>query len=147
VRAILDTSVLISDDAPEGLELAISSVSLGELQFGLLLAQSDEERARRATRLATIEAAFAPLPVDAPVAREWGTLSALVAKRGAQPRRRQADLLIAATARVHHAILLTHNVADFAHIAAEVQVASPADLRPRAISRDRRAARRTARDR
>ena len=128
MRAIVDTSVLISDDAPEGIELAISSVSLGELQFGLLLARTDEERARRATRLATIEASFSPLPVDARVAREWGTLSALVAKRGAQPRRRQADLLIAATARVHHAVLLTHNVGDFAQISGEVQVLSPADL-------------------
>jgi len=127
VRAVLDTSVLIADDAPEGLDLAISAVSLGELQFGLLLARTDEERARRATRLATIEAAFTPLPVDARVAREWGVLAALVVKRGAQPRRRQADLLIAATARVHHALLLTHNVADFAKIADHVTVASPGE--------------------
>ena len=127
MRAVLDTSVLIADDAPEGLDLAISAVSLGELQFGLLLARTDEERARRATRLATIEAAFTPLPVDARVAREWGVLAALVVKRGAQPRRRQADLLIAATARVHHALLLTHNVADFAKIADHVTVASPGE--------------------
>jgi predicted nucleic acid-binding protein len=125
VRAILDTSVLIADDAPEGLDVAISTVSLGELQFGLLLARSDEERARRALRLATIESSFSPLPVDAAVAREWGALAALMVRRGAQPRRRQADLLIAATARVHDAVLLTHNVADFVHIADEVRVARP----------------------
>lgn len=129
MRAILDTSVLIADDAPEELELAISAVSLGELQFGLLLARTDEERARRATRLATVEAAFTPLPVDARVAREWGVLAALLVARGAQPRRRQADLLIAATARVHDALLLTHNVADFVHVADHVSVASPADTR------------------
>jgi len=128
VRAILDTSVLIADDAPAGLDIAISCVSLGELQFGLLLARGDEERARRALRLATIEAAFSPLPVDAAVARAWGVLAALVVQRGAQPRRRQADLLIAATARVHDAVLLTHNVADFAHVADEVRVARPADV-------------------
>lgn len=128
MRAILDTSVLIADDAPSGIDVAISSVSLGELQFGLLLARDDEERGRRALRLATVESAFSPLPVDAAVAREWGVLAALVAQRGAQPRRRRADLLIAATARVHDALLLTHNVADFALIAEEVRVARPGDL-------------------
>jgi predicted nucleic acid-binding protein len=127
VRAILDTSVLIADDAPEGYDVAISAVSLGELQFGLLLARDDEERARRAVRLAAVESSFSPLPVDAAVAREWGVLAALVARRGAQPRRRQADLLIAATARVHDAVLLTHNNADFAHISGEVRVAQPTD--------------------
>lgn len=130
MRAVLDTSVLIAEDAPEGLDLAISSVSIGELHFGLLLARSDEERARRAVRLATIEAAFSPLPVDARVAREWGVLAAQVARRGAQPRRRQADLLIAATARVHDALLLTHNVDDFTQIADQVNLARPGDLRP-----------------
>lgn len=128
MRAILDTSVLIADDAPEDLDIAISAVSLGELQFGLMLARSDEERARRAVRLAAVESSFTPLPVDAAVAREWGVLSGLVARRGAQPRRRQADLLIAATARVHDALLLTHNVADFAHVSDEVRVARPADV-------------------
>lgn len=127
MRAILDTSVLIADDAPEQFDLAISAVSLGELHFGLLVAQTDEERARRATRLAVIEASFSPLPVDARVARQWGVLAALVRQRGAQPRRRNADLLIAATARVHDAILLTHNVVDFAHVADQVEVASPTD--------------------
>jgi predicted nucleic acid-binding protein len=81
-----------------------------------------------ATRLATIEAAFSPLPVDARVAREWGTLAALVVRRGAQPRRRPADLLIAATARVHSATLLTHNVDDFAQIADQVTVVRPTDV-------------------
>ncbi|HKG02979.1 MAG TPA: PIN domain-containing protein [Conexibacter sp.] len=127
MRAILDTSVLIADDAPTGLDVAISAVSLGELQFGLLLADDDAERARRALRLATIESSFSPLSVDAAVAREWGVLAALVARRDAQPRRRQADLLIAATARVHDALLLTHNVADFTHVADEVRVARPQD--------------------
>ena len=129
MRAILDTSVLIADDAPEQFDVAISAVSLGELHFGLLVAQTDEERARRATRLAAIEASFSPLPVDAAVARQWGVLAALVRQRGAQPRRRNADLLIAATARVHNAILLTHNVVDFAHVADQVQVARPANAR------------------
>jgi len=125
VRAVLDTSVLIAETGPAEGDVAISAVSLGELHFGLLLARTPEERARRAARLAAVEAAFVPLPVDARVAREWGALAALVAARGAQPRRRQADLLIAATAKVYGAVLLTHNVADFAQVMDLVQVAKP----------------------
>ncbi len=126
MRAILDTSVLIAGEAPEGYDLAISAVSLGELHFGLLLADDDEERARRAQRLAAIEAAFTPLPVDAAVARAWGSLAALVRRRGAQPRRRNADLLIAATAQVHDAVLLTRNAKDFALVGDLVDVVEPA---------------------
>jgi len=125
VRAVLDTSVLIAQTGPSEGDVAISAVSLGELHFGLLLARTREERARRAARLAAVEAAFVPLPVDAYVAREWGALAALVAERGAQPRRRQADLLIAATARVHGAVLLTYNIADFSHVMHVVDVAAP----------------------
>ena len=125
MRAVLDTSVLIAETGPSKGEVAISAVSLGELHFGLLLARTPEERARRAARLAAVEAAFVPLSVDARVAREWGALAALVAARGAQPRRRQADLLIAATAKVHSAVLLTHNVADFAQVMDLVEVAEP----------------------
>lgn len=125
MRAILDTSVLIAETGPSGGDVAISAVSLGELHFGLLVARSPEERARRAARLAAVEAAFVPLPVDARVAREWGALAALVAERGAQPRRRQADLLIAATAKVHRAVLLTHNIADFTQVMHIVAVAAP----------------------
>ncbi len=125
MRAVLDTSVLIAETGPSEGDVAISAVSLGELHFGLLLARTPEDRARRAARLAAVEAAFVPLPVDARVAREWGALAALVAGRGSRPRRRQADLLIAATAKVHGAVLLTHNVADFAQVMDLVEVAEP----------------------
>ena len=65
-------------------------------------------------RLGLIEARFPdPLPVDDRVAREWGRLKAAVAQRGGRPRKRLADLAIAATANVHGAALLTHNLKDF----------------------------------
>ncbi len=72
----------------------------------------DEWAARRAQRLGVIEATFDPLPVDSPVAREWGRLAAAVAERGGRPRRRAIDLVIAATANVHHVALLTADTAD-----------------------------------
>jgi predicted nucleic acid-binding protein len=111
---IVDTSVLIAGAIPKGERAAISTVSVAELHFGLLSAKDAEARARRAGRLGLIEARFPdPLPVDDAVAREWGRLQAAVAQRGGQPRKRLADLAIAATANVYGATLLTHNVKDF----------------------------------
>lgn len=125
MRALLDTSVLIADRPPHGVEAAISVVSLSELHFGLLVATDPDERARRAGRLATTEASFDPLPVTPAVARVWGRLAAAVVERGGQPRRRQLDLAIAATAIVEGTPLLTYNVADFRLIADLVQVRRP----------------------
>jgi len=123
---LLDTSVLIgSTPVAPGLVSAISVVSIAELHFGVLRAHDDDERALRLQRLGLIEARYpAPLPVDDLVAREWGRLLAAVASRGGQPRRRAADLAIAATARVHGATLLTHNVKDFTIVDDLVTVAA-----------------------
>ena len=74
MRALLDTSVLIGAESPGELSGAISAASLAELHFGVLVADSEDERARRSQRLGVIEATFDPLPVDAAVAREWGRL-------------------------------------------------------------------------
>ena len=115
-RVLLDTSVLIGSTDPGELEGAISAASLAELHFGSLLASDPDERARRAQRLGVIEASFEPIPVDSPVAREWGRLAAAVAERGGRPRRRAIDLAIAATANVHEVPLLTADVADLAII-------------------------------
>ncbi len=121
-RVLLDTSFLIGDHDPGDLEGAISAASLAELHFGTLVASDPDERARRAQRLGVIEATFEPLPIDAPVAREWGRLAAAVAERGGQPRRRAIDLAIAATANVHDVPLLTADVADLAIIDDLVEV-------------------------
>jgi predicted nucleic acid-binding protein len=125
MRALLDTSVLIGESAPEEIEGAISVVSITELHFGLLVAADDDERARRADRLAAVEATFDPMPVTVEVARAWGRLAAAVAHRGGQPRRRQLDLAIAATALVEKIPLLTHNGTDFEIIEDLVEVRQP----------------------
>jgi toxin FitB len=115
VRTVFDTSALIEGDTlPGGIESSISTVSIAELHFGLLVAPDDQARAERAARLGLVEARFPnPLPVDDRVAREWGRLKAVVRRRGGQPRKRTADLAIAATAITHGAELFTHNVKDF----------------------------------
>lgn len=127
MRAVLDTSVLIGRHAVvSGMQTAISTVSIAELHFGLLVAGDDQTRAERATRLGLVEARFPdPLPVDDRVAREWGRLQAAVAQRGGKPRKRTADLAIAATANVHGAVLITNNLKDFTIIADLVQARSP----------------------
>ena len=127
MRALLDTSVLIGTDAPEGLEGAISAAAPAELHFGVLAAHDSDERARRAQRLGVIEATFDPLPIDAAVAREWGRLAAAIAERGGQPRTRAVDLAIAATANVAGVPLLTHDGADW-------PLSSPAKSTPIRVS-------------
>ncbi|MGI8947684.1 MAG: PIN domain-containing protein [Ornithinimicrobium sp.] len=112
MRALLDTSVLIGERPPAGVEASISVVTITELHFGALLVTDEQERARRLGRLAAAEATFDPLPVTTEVAREWGRLAAAFARRGGMPRRRQIDLAIAATAVVEKVPLLTYDVAD-----------------------------------
>lgn len=113
MRALLDTSVLIGEHAPpEEVEAAISVASITELHFGVLVADDDDERARRTARLAVVESTFDPLPISVEVARVWGQLAAAVDRRGGNPRRRQIDLAIAATARVEGVPLFTRDIGD-----------------------------------
>lgn len=127
---MLDTSILIaSDRLPPELSTAISTVSIAELHYGLLVARDEQTRATRATRLGLIEARFPdPLPIDDRVARQWGRLQAALVSRGAKSRRRSADLAIAATAIVHDATLVTHNPKDFKIIDDLVAVVVPTGL-------------------
>ena len=124
MRAVLDTSVLIGDEAvPAGIEASISAVSISELHFGLLVATDEEARALRLARLGLIEARFPnPLPLDDRVARALGRLKATVSRRGGQPRKRVADLAIAATAIVHEATLITADIKDLKLVADLVEV-------------------------
>jgi toxin FitB len=113
-RAILDTSVVIADPvAPIPGDLAISAITLAELNFGVLVAKSAEVRAERLRRLSLLQQRFDALPVDEAVAISYGRLASAVVDAGRQPRRQAMDLLIAATAHAHGARLYTRNPADF----------------------------------
>lgn len=125
MRALLDTSVLISDSGPQDVEAAISVASLAELHFGALVASDDDERALRTQRLGAIESTFDPIPITPEIAREWGRLAAAVRARGGQPRRRAVDLVIAATANMEHVPLLTENPGDFQIIEDLVDIRPP----------------------
>jgi toxin FitB len=54
-----------------------------------------------------------------------GRLATAVAARGAQPRRRAIDLVIAATANVHGVPLVTHDLADLSVIGDLVDARAP----------------------
>lgn len=114
MRAILDTSVVIATDiGPLEGELAISSATLAELHFGVLVATDATIRAERLRRLAVLERQFDAVPVDETVAASYGQLAAAVVDAGRQPRARTMDLLIAATAHAHSARVYTRNASDF----------------------------------
>ncbi len=123
MRAVLDTSVLIGAGLPrlDG-DLAISAVSLAELNFGVLVTADPAVRAERLRRLAGLQRRFDALPVDDDVAASYGELAAAVVATGRRPRSSAMDLLIAATAHAHSARLYTRNASDLAGLEAFVEI-------------------------
>ena len=123
MRALLDTNLVIASDVgPLTGELAISVVTIAELQFGVLVAKEPAVRAERLRRLSVLQRSFDPLPVDDAVADSYAQIAAAVVMAGRQPRVRTMDLLIAATAHAHGARLYTRNAADFAGLTGLVEV-------------------------
>ncbi|CUU59125.1 hypothetical protein Ga0074812_12514 [Parafrankia irregularis] len=126
-QGLLDTNILILRgwvsvaELPD--EMAISVVTLAELSAGPHqvrrndeqdLYDEHEERARRMDILQRVENEFDPIPFDAETARVYGRASAAVVAAGRKPRRRIADLMIAATAIAEGLPLFTTNPDDYA---------------------------------
>ncbi len=112
----MDTNVLIGATPTVGadFELSVSSVTYAELEAGARLAPTGAEKAKRVRRLAMVRETYGVgLPFDDRVATSFGMLAELVKGSGRTYRSRTADLMIAATAHAHGAVLLTHNVNDF----------------------------------
>jgi predicted nucleic acid-binding protein len=112
-------------------EVAISVVTLAELSAGPHQVRSNseqdmydehEERARRTEALQRAESEFDPVPFDAEAARIYGRVTAAVVAAGRQPRRRIADLMIAATAIAEDLALYTTNPADYSGLDKLVRV-------------------------
>ena len=121
-RGLLDTNIVIlarwidPSELPD--EMAISAVTLAELSAGPHLVRGDDadaraERARRSDVVQRAENEFDPLPFDAEAARAFGRISAAVADVGRTPRRRVADLMIAAVAAAQGLPLYTTNPSDY----------------------------------
>jgi predicted nucleic acid-binding protein len=125
-RGLLDTSIVILrsgiDPAEQPAEMAITAITLAELSAGphqvrRRSEQSDydehDERARRLDVLQRAESEFDPIPFDAEAARIYGRVTAAVIAAGRKPRRRIADLMIAAIAIAEDLPLFTTNPGDF----------------------------------
>ena len=114
---LLDTSVVIDLDliGPEELPLTVgvSAITMAELAAGPAASADAAERARRQDRLQRAEAAFEAIPFGSDAARAYGRVHAAVLAAGRQPRRRFADLLIAATAVAEGLPLVTRNPQDY----------------------------------
>lgn len=126
-QGLLDTSIMIlrkwinPAELPD--QMAISAVTLAELSAGPhQVRRNDEqsdydehaERARRLDVLQRAENEFDPIPFDAEAARIYGRVTAAVITAGRKPRRRPADLMIAAIAIAEDLPLFTTSPDDFA---------------------------------
>lgn len=120
---LVDTNIVILRDrlAPVDLpdEIAISAVTLAELSAGphAVVGHDAPARAERGRRMAILQRAeseFEPLAFDAPAARIYGQLTGALPALDHTPRRRHADLQIAATAVANGLPLYTTNPDDFA---------------------------------
>ena len=125
-QGLLDTNILILrrwvDVAELPNEMAISAVTLAELSAGPHQVRPNseqdtyDEHAERARRLDVLQRAeheFDPIPFGAEAARTYGRVTAAVVSAGRKPRRRIADLMIAATAIAEGLPLFTTNPDDF----------------------------------
>lgn len=117
-RGVLDTSVIIdlASIPTEALPIegAISTLTLAELAAGPHVASDSRERAERQDRLQRAEAGFEALVFGPEAARAYGRIYAAAAARGRRGRRRQVDLMIAATAASAGIPLFTRNPEDVA---------------------------------
>jgi predicted nucleic acid-binding protein len=134
-QGMLDTNILILrrwiDPVQLPDEMAISAITLAELSAGPHeVRRNDEqdmydeydERARRLEILQRAESEFDPVPFDAEAARIYGRLTAAVIRTGRKPRRRAADLMIAAIAVAEELPLFTTNPGDFVGLEALVRI-------------------------
>ncbi|SDP21498.1 hypothetical protein SAMN05660199_03375 [Klenkia soli] len=107
MRALLDTS-LLADAEPRPLPpgtldegWAMSAVTSGELEAGVLLAPDGRTRSQRLRRLVALARGPLVLPVDRQVASAYAELRQSVSRMASN------DLWIAATALAHGLVLVT----------------------------------------
>jgi len=120
LAGLLDTSVFIARESGRGLgplpdRVAVSVVTIGELQLGVLNASDDATRARRADTLAFARSAD-PIPVSEAVMVSWARLVADCKAAGIHRAVKLTDSLIAATA-VEHGLPVVAQDSDYARIA------------------------------
>ena len=110
---MLDTSVFIARETGRTLgelpaRVAVSVITVGELQLGVLAAEDAAIRARRADTLALARAAD-PVPVSEAVMVAWARLVSDCRRAGIQRAVKLTDALIAATAIEHGLPVVTQD--------------------------------------
>jgi predicted nucleic acid-binding protein len=127
-RAILDTSVFIAREQGRPItrplpdQVAVSAVSIAELELGVLVARDAQARGRRLRTLTDVRSLAAALPIDERTASAYARLAAEVIANGRKPR--VHDTWIAACALVNDAEVWTQDedFSDFAQAVAVVRV-------------------------
>ncbi len=105
LSTLVDTSVLVAGGAAGAVDFeggwAVSAITVGELEAGVLLSRARTQRAARLARLAAVLAEAPILPADRAVSARYEEL------RAASGRLPANDLWIAATALARDLTLLT----------------------------------------
>jgi predicted nucleic acid-binding protein len=111
-KAVADTSIFIAQetgrelgDLPE--KIAVSVITVAELELGVLRASNPESRARRLSTLSRVQSTYPLLPVGPEIASCFARIAAAQRARGRRLRRH--DTWIAATAMKHGAAVLTQD--------------------------------------
>lgn len=117
---LLDTSIFIAREEGRPLadlptRVALSVVTIGELQLGVLSAPDENVRARRADTLALARAAD-PMPITEAVMVTWARLVADCRNAGVHRAVKLTDSLIAATA-IEHGLPVVTQDRDYEQIA------------------------------
>jgi predicted nucleic acid-binding protein len=117
---LLDTSIFIARESGRPLgdlpdRVAVSVVTIGELQLGVLNAGDDATKARRADTLALARTAD-PIPISEAVMTTWARLIADCQAGGIHRTIKLTDALIAATA-IEHGLPVVTQDGDYEKIA------------------------------
>lgn len=91
--------------------LAISSITLAELEYGVALS---EQKERNANALAQFLVLISVLPFEETAAEEYGTIRAALRRQGTPIG--ALDELIAAHAKANDMILVTNNTREFERV-------------------------------
>lgn len=110
-RGLLDTSVFIAREQARPLaalpdEVAVSVVTIGELELGVLATEDPDLRARRADTLALARSAD-PIPVTEAIMGAFARLTIDCRRAGQRPK--VLDVLIAASAIEHGLAVITQD--------------------------------------
>ncbi len=111
-RGLADTSVFIAAETGRPLgelpdELSVATVTLTELELGVLAADAPADRARRLRTLTDVRGAVEPLALDESVASRLAELLAQLRAAGRRPK--VFDAIIAATALAHELPVYTQD--------------------------------------